>query len=270
MPVQNVNGSVPITNIQPPPEGTMAASVNVTLTAAEPMAAQTFQLSSQNGLMLSQVVALVIDNSANAYPLTVTHGALAETTQVAAATVVIVQTFSSRAGGFPLQVAAVGNIVPTATLDIDIIFLNYPRQPGTFSATAQSTIIATGQNTESLYSGVLIPTATGLYPLVAAGNYILDSLDMAVEGFFPTAAGLVAITYSLIVPGTQIHSGEMVFTAAAGGSWTSGANVNAPTYRTWPQGLLLSRGQILNLWITQFVNCTSSLFRINISGVSTP
>lgn len=274
--VQAINGSVPITNIQPPPEGQMAASLNVVLTPGNISFAQTFQLSSQNGLQLSQVVTLVIDNSANAYPLTVTHGVLSEVVQVAALSTVVVPTFSGKAGGYPLAIVAIENAVPSINLDIDVIFLNFPRPPGTFSATSQSTIIATGQNTGILYSGlVAIGLATGPVQLTTNGNFILDSIDMAVEGMLGHAAGVGSVPYQLrgglsANPiSVIIQSGQPVFTYPAA-EWIQGGGINGPITRTWPQGLLLPRGVALWMVPVSLNNVDEIIFRINISGVNTP
>jgi hypothetical protein len=265
--VQQASGSVPIVNIQPPPEGQMAAKTSIVLTPGNIEYDNVFQLSSQSGLLLSQVVTLIIDNSQNAYPLAVIHGALAETLQVAALSVVIVPTFSARAGGYPLQITAIEQNTPAVNLNIDVIFANYPRPPGTFSATNQATIIATGQNTGSLRASAgVIPEGNNV--LLAAGNYILDSLDIACDGFNPTAAGVCWILYQLLSGPQPIHSGYVVFTPAGTG-WIQGGQINNAGYRTWPQGLLLVRGRQITLNLT-FNNITQAIFRVNLSGVSTP
>jgi hypothetical protein len=265
--VQQATSSVPIVNIQPPPEGQMAAKQTVVLTPGIIEYDNVFQLSSQSGLLLSQVVTLIIDNSQNAYPLAVVHGALAENLQVAALSVVIVPTFSARAGGYPLQITAIEQNTPAVNLNIDVIFMNYPRPPGTFSATNQATIIATGQNTNSLVAVTAnLPAGSNL--MLSAGNYIFDSLDIACEGFNPTAAGTCSVPYQLLSGPQVIQTGDVVFTAADA-SWIQGGQINQAGQRTWPQGLLLGRGRAVTLSLL-FYNITQAIFRVNISGVSTP
>ena len=84
MSVQQTIGSVPIISRLPPPEGNMAAQLTFTLTPTQPNVATSLQLNSQGGLMMSQVLTLVIDNTKNGYPINVVHGALNENVQVAA------------------------------------------------------------------------------------------------------------------------------------------------------------------------------------------
>lgn len=81
---QNIIGAIPVVSLSPPPEGSAAAQVTYTLTPSLPAVSASYQLSSQAGLAMSQIVTLIIDNSANLYPIEVTHGVLSEVTNVPA------------------------------------------------------------------------------------------------------------------------------------------------------------------------------------------
>jgi hypothetical protein len=129
MPVQNSFGSVPVQAVNPPPEGTMATQLSFLLTAEEPSIGQSLQLSSQSGLMLSQVVTICIDNSDNIYAVSITHGVFNENTLVPAFSSIIIPTFSSKSN-YPINVAAVlppGAVALTSNLQVNIIFMNYAR-----------------------------------------------------------------------------------------------------------------------------------------------
>lgn len=272
MPVQNAIGSVPVTNVQPPPEGLMAASVQFVLTPGEPSIVQSFQLSSQGGLLLSQVVALFLDNSQNAFPIVAVHGALNETTQVPAFSTAVTPTFSGR-GPFSISIGTVNGVAPTANLTVNVIFLNYPRPAGTFSATSQSTIIATGQNTTTIFAGILGFTAAGQnFNVTNAGNFVLDSLDLSVDGFDAAASGAWAIFVSVVCGGVNIAQTQPVGTAGGAG-WMAGGSIHAPVQRTWPQGLILPRGGIINVSAGSggsTFNMAQAQVRLNISGINSP
>src|SRR5258708_1971654 len=114
---QNVLSSVSVQNVQPPPEGTMAALLKFTLDANTPSISLSLQLSSQGGLLLSQVVSLSIDNSENDYPILVIHGILNEVVQVAAQATVIIPTFSNR-GPYTITVSTPTGAAPSTALPI--------------------------------------------------------------------------------------------------------------------------------------------------------
>jgi hypothetical protein len=271
MPVQNVIGSAPIVNVQPPLEGTMAASVDFVLTPTEPSITQLYQLSSQGGLMISQVVTICVDNSENAYPLLVTHGVLGEVVQVAAYSTAIIPTLSNKSG-YPITVATLNNILPAVNLNVTVIFLNYPRTPGTFDATTQTSIIATNQNTGPLFSSLFnINPSSVLVPLLIAGNYILDSLDMAIEGAASTVNNSSCyFSYTLsTTSGVNIQSGFWL-NGANSSNFSPGAQVNGPAYRTWPQGLVLPRGDGINFTAANFNQLQDAIVRVSFSGLSTP
>lgn len=266
--MQNVNGAVSITNVQPPPEGFLAALLTFGLSASQPSVSQSLQLSSQGGLLLSQVVSLSIDNSQNAYPILVTHGALNEVVQIAANATVIIPTFSGR-GPYNITVATLGGVAPSSPLTVQIVFLNYPRQSGTFSATQQSTIAATGQNTSSLLSGVFYANGNGNVFTSGVGNYVVDSLDIAVDGVESAVAGQMTFIYVLSCGGVSFAAGVFMTTIPAG-AWQGGASINAPIQRTWPQGIIFPRASAFSLDVSSAANMQNAYFRCNISGLNTP
>jgi hypothetical protein len=277
MPIQNTIGSTPISNVIPPPEGNLAAALAFVLTPAEASIAANLQLSSQSGLMMSQVITLLIDNTANAYPITVVHGALSETTTVAALSQVIVPTFSNKSS-FPINVALSGNVTPSANATINIIFLNYVRQSWSYNNTQQSAIIATGQNTFPIGPQIINVTGTGIFQIAPGptGSFIFDSLDIALEGYKATAVGLVTGIFTLScgnVAGT-ICAFQIV-AEAPDLLFHSGAGVWSPIYRTWPQGLVggpslaAARQASLFLQCSALSNAVSLLLRVNISGIAT-
>ena len=63
--VQNVTLSLPIIARVPPPEGQTGANVNFTLDGGNVATYNLFQLNSQNGLVMSQVCSLCVDNTKN-------------------------------------------------------------------------------------------------------------------------------------------------------------------------------------------------------------
>lgn len=246
----------------------MAALLKFTLDANTPSISLSLQLSSQGGLLLSQVVSLSIDNSENNYPILVIHGILNEVVQVAAQATVIIPTFSNR-GPYTITVSTPTGAAPSTALPIEVVCLNYPRQPGTFSATAQSTIAATGQNTSSLLSGAFSATAAGIVVSTAPGNYVLDSMDLAIEGVVPSAPANTTFEYIFSCGGVNIAIGFGMGSNPAG-QWVAGALINIPIQRTWPQGLLLPRGGALTLTLAGISQLSQVIFRLNVSGLNTP
>jgi hypothetical protein len=278
--LQNTTGSIPVTALDPPPEGTMATKLSFALTPVEPAANATLQLSSQGGLQMSQVVTLSIDNSNNQYAISVTHGVFNENVIVPAFGAVIVPTFSARGGSYSLLVAAdvPSNGLLTTILNVDIICMNYSRTPGSFGATNILSIIGgSGQNTTNLVNmGVISPVNTQV-TLRGSGNYILDSLDFFIEGIDAIAAGTFQLDWTIYaafggLPNQPICSGFIIGTATAAG-WISGAAITSAVSRTWVLGFGVQRNNSIVLDISPVnpaINIDAIYFRANISGVSTP
>ena len=294
--IQNVSGSVPIVARRPPPEGLKAAKLVFTLTPSDYDVIQPLQLNAQNGLMMSQVVTLVVDNTANVDAIVVTHGALFETLAVPGGTQIIAPTFSLQ-GAYSLEVAAVS--APAGNIDVGIILLNYDRAPGSNSVTisnatlpvsgnvnanivgtvtiddtapltVQNTIINTTHNSAPVFSNVVNVSAGGTTNLTAAGNWILDSLDIAVEYAQPTAIGVAGLGLQLVCASAVIHTLYPIANFTVAGNYYDGASFNSPSFRSWAQGLILPRGNPLALYAFNFTNFTTVGLRVNISGYNAP
>jgi hypothetical protein len=271
--VQQSISAIPVKNINPPSEGTMAAQIDITLTPQEPSFATVMQLNSASGLMVSQVITLVINNYENAYPINVIHGVLNEITQVAAGATVICPTFSNNTT-FPLNVSVLNSVTPTMNLDVNIIFLNYSRAPGSFSSAAQSSILGNVQNSSPIITAVPSVITGGLVILAGPANFILDSLNFCVENIKPIAAGVCDMNWALqvVVGGTpvlNIATGILV-TFALNADQISGAVICFPENRTWPSGLILPRAGSIALLSSGLTNMTNVNFRFNASGFQTP
>jgi hypothetical protein len=278
MPIQNVIGSVPVSAKGQPPEGQMAAQLSFLLTPTEPSIAAALQLSSQSGLMLSQVVTLAVDNSDNSYPVNVTHGIFNESTIVPAFGSVILPTFSSKSN-YPINVAAVipaGQTGLTINVQVNIIFMNYARTPGSFGTTQSNCIIGGGQNVGPLLSGFISATAAGNYIILEPGNYILDNLDIFCTNMASTVATNQALCewtllsiqngVSLAVIASAVDVVAGAYSTTVG---TPGGVFTAPVSITWPQGLILPRGCLLVFQVITLENCTAQ-YRFNGSGFATP
>jgi hypothetical protein len=271
--IQQTIGSQPIVNLDPPPEGTMASGLTFTLTPGQPNAATNLQLSSQAGLMMSQVLTLVIDNSQNLYPIVVVHGAFNEKVTAPAGATLIVPTFSNK-NTYPINVSVANNITPLSNINVNIIFCNYQRQAGSFGNTGQSSIIGTGLNTGTLASQSVIITGTGTYVIGIwpTPNYILDSLDLTFGGCTPSAGGLYeiqfAVTTDKTTPGLDIETFNL-FGEGPSGTLIPGPMVGSPISRTWPVGYLCPRGGQLQLDVGTFNGLTNFVVNVNISGVTT-
>lgn len=248
----------------------MGAGYVVTLTEEQPNFATALQLNSQAGLMLSQVVTLVIDNSDNQYGIIIVHGVFNEVINVPANGALIVPTFSN-SGAFPINVSVQNGISPTVPLQVNIIFCNYSRQPGSFGNTSNSTILGTGQNSGPIAASVLAINNTGYIAITANGNWILDSLDMAVEAGSTASGSEVTCDATItlvcgsanicaINPTVLLESGQI-----AGGSM-----IGTPVQRTWPLGLILPRNNSIQLFTSVFANYNEINVRLNLSGFNTP
>jgi hypothetical protein len=269
--IQQSIGTQPVISRIPPPEGTSAAGYTVTLTPDLPNFSTALQLNSQAGLMMSQVVTMVIDNSDNNYAIQVVHGVFNEVTNVPANGGIIVPTFSN-SGSFPLNVSTMNGITPIIDLQINIIFCNYSRPSGSFGNTQASTIAGTGQNTVPLYPTLVNITSAMSYEIAPIGNYILDSLDLALEAILPTADALTTVQWQLITAplGEIICQGQISANLNGPNIWFGGNAIYSPIDRTWPLGLILPRQNQININIPTLVNVSQCLFRVNLSGINTP
>lgn len=267
---QQAIGSQPVIARNPPPEGTMAAGFTVTLTPDFPNFATALQLNSQSGLMLSQVVTLVLDNSNNGYAITVIHGAFNEVTNVPAGGALIVPTFSN-SGSYPLNVAVANGITPVVDLVVDIIFCNYSRQPGSFGNTSNGTVLGSGQNSAAIAGTIVGLNNTGFTAITGVGNWILDSFDMAAEAGSTASGSTITCTATiqLVCGGVNIcainPSVDLIAGEIAGGSM-----IGTPVARTWPLGLILPRGNAIELFVSIFSNYNELSVRVNLSGWNTP
>jgi len=273
--VQTVNPAIPITALDPPPEGTMAVQVLFTLTPTQNSISTFFQLNSPGGFPMSQVVSLCIDNTANAFPVTIVHGALAETLNVTAGGFYVIPTFSNKSP-YPISVTAgsPGALpVLVSNLNIYVTFLNYARQTGTFGGNSQLSTISTGVNSIVLAGHTYALAALGNTTLAPVGNYILDSLDMCID-YVVTPAAITALTIvdiglnngSTTLPQIgvlRVGFGEAVIN-------TGYSNIVQAVSRTWPNGLLLPRNSLIQISVTTFQDCLEARFRINLSGYNTP
>jgi hypothetical protein len=278
MPIQNALGSIPVVDVSPPPEGKMAASFSIVLTPSEPSIAQAFQLNSPGGLSLSQVVTLVIDNTSNAYSVQVIHGAMNEICVVSAGSTVIIPTFSNK-GSYPINVSLApqsGIIpVPALNIEVDVVFLNYARSPGTFNSGSQSSIIGNLQNTTTLvsvfeiFNPVSAPPSFSLTPI---GNYVLTEIDVGVDGANITAAGVGSFEWQIGYVDTPVFlpivSGRFIGFATAAAQWC--APLGGRVHVSFPQGLPLPRNDEIFFNVQSGANVGNASMSINIYGLNTP
>lgn len=268
---QTVIGAIPVVNVLPPPEGTAAAQVTYTLTPSLPAISASYQLSSQAGLNMSQVITLIIDNSENLYPIAVTHGVLGEVTIVPAGAKVITPTFSNRST-YPITIKAASSITPSSNLTVNVAFLNYFRAAANVGSNLQSSPIASGLNsTSTIFTGITKITANGIYVLTpTAGNFIIDSLDFAAEVGTATGSGectaLVQLSASDLYPIAQIFPTANFSAAGQFGM----AQYSAPVSKTFPFGLITPRNNAIFLDVTLYSGYSSLYVRTNLSGWTMP
>jgi hypothetical protein len=276
MTIQNAIGGVPVVFDINPKEGKQVSRFALTLTAAQPNYSVNFQLNSANGLSQSQVVTLCVDNTQNKYPLTVIHGALNETVDCPGGASIIVPTLSNKSG-YALNVSAQGGIAPSVPMTANIILMNYTRSAGTFYGTITQALSGVGQNTRILSSGTYnLSLLNSFVSVIPQGNWTLDSLDMAFEGFKPSAAGttvnnlnLPILAISNVLENLTIASMGFGFTAGST-NWVQGGFARA-VRRTWYGGLGLPAGASVVFDMSSnfapFANLDNCIVRVNISGV---
>lgn len=265
--VQQVVGlAAPIVNVNPPPEGLMGIEISYTLTNAAPNQSSQLQLSSAAGVPLSQILSLCIDNTRNGVPVVVTHGAFNEVCTVPALTHVIVPTFTARGMPYSISVAPVQS-PPSNNLIIDVIFLNYSRQSGSYPSTSANSGANSGNNSGVIYSNVGNYTSSGVYPVTNPGNFIITWIDSYIDGLKPTATGncyvLVNIGY-----GTYNFPSDEAVAYAPSADFLAGPLIGAPITFSLSEGLFLPRGITIDLVVNSMSNVTNFNWRANIYGYS--
>ena len=136
--------------------------------------------------------------------------------------------------------------------------------------TVQNTIINTTLNSSVLYSGVNTITSSTSVDLTASANWIIDSFDIALE--FAQCGAVAGTCFCLVT----LQCGSLVIHsiqpsgAFGANQFTSGNNVSVASYRTWPQGLLLPRGNTISLKSSSFTLYDHFGMRVNLSGLSVP
>jgi hypothetical protein len=263
-----VLSGTPIVARNPPPEGQMAVQLPVTLTPSIFATNGLQQLSSGQVGGMSQIVTLIIDNTPNNVPITVVHGALNETLQVAANTQATVPTFSGQ-GYWPWQVFT--PTPPAANVNVGMILLNYERSSGIYRQTS-NTIQNTGENSGVLVAdtlGVAANSANLIIPAGPAGSiWVLDSLDVSIETVQSTAAGSCfgTMAFSSGTGGTELDIEVMDFTFTATAAHQYQPNPTPGAYRTWSQGLLINTNQAFYINASGFNNVSDAIIRYNVSG----
>lgn len=283
MTTQNTLGALPVLSLPNPPEGKQAARFQIVLTGSQPSYAASFQLNSQAGLSFSQVMSISIDNSANAYGLTIVHGVLNEQVNVPAFAKVILPTFSSRAS-YPLNVAAYGLITPSISMAVTVVLMNYPRAPGTFAGLLSPSISGTGQTVTPLLSGrYSIDVFTSEPVILNPGNWTISEVEMTLEGFLPVATGVINAFWNLNVsgfyPNDTIYSAILLSQSfnyvANDTNWHAGMQVCRPARLSFPNGLSFIPGVDMTLQMdadqfSPFTTLDEVVIRVNITGTGSP
>lgn len=200
--VQNVlGGSASIISLNPPPEGTAGCQVTFTVDPTIGFVAQSFQMSNAQGLSISQVVSLVIDNTANPCSITVQHGVMNEKTVVAALGLQIVPTFSNK-GPFPITITLSPglNALPSAPVAVAVSFLNYNRPSASVGGSN-----GLAANAPAALAGVPFTTGIQVFTsinsasgLISGGEtYYLYNLDLTIGSVTAIAAGAVIVVLQL-------------------------------------------------------------------------
>lgn len=181
----------------------------------------------------------------------------------------IVPTFSNKST-YPIMLEAAGSIAPTSNLTVGVIFLNYIRAPANFNNSTTNTNIATASNTTNLFSGAMTFDSLTDYDISAAGNWIIDDVELYIEMVNVAAAGAwqATITLQLGLSGGSLTISPVGLAAGAG--QITGTNVSFPIRKTYPQGLNAGRGGLMYLQINALTNLSAARVRWNISGIATP
>ena len=265
--VQNVSPAFPITALPDPPEGKKALPVNIVLTPTVTSFLTTINLQSS---IISQIVTAIIDNTQSDVAISVIMGVTQTVVHVQANTGAIVPAFSNGPLFFLSVTAAT---TPGQTDNINITLLNYEKTEALWSfapTTVITDIINTGLNSVPLNPEVLVPVGNGSLTVVATvGNWILDSLDLSVEGCSVTGAGQFGASLTLVC-GSSTFAILFAQGTATGAGVVAGALVNNALQKTWANGLVLPRGNNITCTVANWLNMGSMIFRVNMSGYNAP
>jgi hypothetical protein len=256
--VQNVLASAPIVALKPPPEGQAATQIVYTFGPSVISFINNYQLSISNGLQLTQVCSLVIDNTANPLAITVTHGVLNQSVIVPPYTSDTVQTYSAR-GNYPCTVTC--NATPASTCQTTITYLNYDKQSSNFS---NSSI---GSGAGVLTTLVQSFTGVGSIFVGGPGNYVLNELTLNCVQMSAIGAGNMACQVAVVVGGLYVHTLACNDVATAGGLRVP---INYASFRTFPTPLAMPRNSNINLQCQAFTNLTVAYFTLCMSGFAVP
>lgn len=265
--LQNINAFVPVLALNPPPEGKRAASLTVTIGYAQTTFTQQIQLNAPSGIMLSQVVTLIVDNTANPNPITVTHGALGQTAQVAGGAEFIIPTFST-SGFYSLTIVNAALVV--TPVPIVIILLNYERQPNYVGYNQQSSVIINASLNNTLASQFITLSTVGqtqvlLPALPSPQEYGLIELEITIVAVGATAAGqFFAEVYFVdqlgaVVVAVVVALGMATAAGYIGGPWT--------TRRTFTQPLILAPGLSYEVRLVQLSNVSNVYITASMTGI---
>src|SRR5271166_3015729 len=136
--------------------------------------------------------------------------------------------------------------------------------------TTVNNIVNSTHNSGPLASSLFNLAGNGNFTILGSGNWVLDSLDIAVEVVQSTAAGACAANFAFNCGGATFH--DFYASCNAGGALLTipGIGVNAPSYRTWSQGLALPRGNTITCAVTGWLNYQGVIVRVNLSGYNAP
>lgn len=273
--VQNVTGGgASIVALDNPPEGRSGSSVTFTFEPGGPVTLlQTFQMNSAQGLPMSQVVSLAIDNTQNQSPINVSHGVFGELVTIPAFTFQIIPTFSNK-GPFPIAVTLAPGSAPVAVggVEVDVIFLNYSRPSASFSGTGVSGNSVQNVVGTTLNSGLGSITSAGVIVGSAIGTDIVDSfwlyeLDFNLISLTALGAGAVIVSGQVEALG---NSGRWSFSYIASAGAAGLMSINKTwqwNYNPTPMYLQPSnniQGQFI-IAVTAFTNLSSFNYQYAVS-----
>lgn len=121
----------------------------------------------------------------------------------------------------------------------------------------------------SLYSAPPTYTAAGVYPILGMGNYALTDIQISMYGMVAVTSGGVNFLGQLLSSiGNEVQATFGYLNGAAtAGTYTSSQFL---FQRSFPDGLILPRGNGLNMFIQSFSGISSVILLINISGTVLP
>ncbi len=136
--------------------------------------------------------------------------------------------------------------------------------------TVVNNLVNSGHNSGPLASSLFNLNGNGNFTILGSGNWVLDSLDIAVEVVQSTAAGACAANFAFTCGGSTFHDFYASCNAAGALLTIPGIGVNAPSYRSWGQGMALPRGNTITCAVTGWLNYQGVIIRVNISGYNAP